>query len=1547
MFKDGRSEPIELVINAYYRKVERLDEVGGTDGTARSTGVIVTFDKAIGAPPKDAFTLSGPGSPQITGISDGGDGDDKTWFLEISGDWPNGESGVSVRVADFDDFRFTNLSNPYVPVLYAPVREATPTASIDYVDETLEGLVPGATYRFSGSGLSSSVFTPTSDTFAIPAAWMGVLDFTLVATGTTNSVDSEAQDLPIPARLPASSVAGVAISSHQTSSGTGAEGTLSGITTAMDYLAPGTPVSPSVWASGTGADITGLAPGTYYVRLSAIQTSSTHAGAFCSEAAAFIIRDYNSLAFNPVFEGYSLGSAVTDTTVLPLLIEDSLNLTLPSTAQITVVSVDALPTNSAFVLTGTADMSTLSPRTGLAPGIYTETLSVSVTDAGGTNPATLAPRVTFTVHGLADISSLDATGSDDAATDALTITFAHPVTGLALSDFTLDSPAFIFDTARSFVFAELAGGLSYRIPVVPANKTEADEQKTTLTVTLPTTPGTGGMSDIYEHQKTTFNVPSITSGEATLRIPRSVDKSCTLAYSPPGADTSFIQLRLLKSPYYPTGTLDASDLRIIPKTGDATIDRIERVASSADIIWGGWSIYDIYLKDVRAGTVGIEFDTYAVQHTQELEYTLITAATSPVTSLRDYFLRASTAASPLAVLETVPILADTGAQGRISVIAPPGATKAPETELITSIDGASGRSIEQVILDGVVLDPALWSVRTDGPADYTHLTGTVTHLDAPLVLILKDGFTNTNAVHTLEVIGTPTSSYLYTELDITGIADSWGVALTEPGPYSFDSKYVGYSALSPLAVGITNTGNQATGSLNVTLTGPASAFFELSASSLPSLANGESIPAAFSVAPKTGLVRGIYTATVTVTGANGITAVFDVSFQVQNSAPYVKSGKEMQQGNASLASAYSSDVSEWFADADSDTLRYTITSSDATGAVEIDDATHTLRFVPDTADAGTTRIITVRAHDDSDSSATDVTVSVSVARPGDAQAPTFATHPLSRLDYKTTADTPVPLTFSLNADGNGTLSFQWYTNTTASAAGGTPIAGATGYTYTPDITEASERYYYVEVVATQPGAALSRASRVSDVATIKSANRQYTVTFDIGTAPGTTGAAPGDVSGDINEPITLPTSTDVPGFARTNHTFAGWSTAPAGAGTLYGPGSSYTSALDATTPLYAHWIENVALIFNSEGGSSVAGLHLNGEATYGDVPGWPISPASDPVRPGYSFVGWYIEEIDGMPVSPIQVTATSAITTSATRSIILHAHWLEDADVTIDFIATKGGAITPAGSVSVPPATGTVAARTAVVDAGYTFSGWTDKTGALVSTNPHFMPTKQAGVWVADTYTAHFQGKEIQVSFDANGGSAALPDTKTVIFGDTFGPLPVVVRATYTHTGWWTERTGGVEITALSTVADPTEVQVLYAHWTENIYPVIEHFGTYSGGGTIAAKIGYDYPSQFIRLILDATGELVTPSNYTVTQGSTVITLTEAYAQSFAPGTYYFTAEFTDGRSEPIVLIIPTVSSLPGTGDKTSLYAAGIAAILAASGLGLLGVAVIRRRRRG
>ena len=150
----------------------------------------------------------------------------------------------------------------------------------------------------------------------------------------------------------------------------------------------------------------------------------------------------------------------------------------------------------------------------------------------------------------------------------------------------------------------------------------------------------------------------------------------------------------------------------------------------------------------------------------------------------------------------------------------------------------------------------------------------------------------------------------------------------------------------------------------------------------------------------------------------------------------------------------------------------------------------------------------------------------------------------------------------------------------------------------------------------------------------------------------------------------------------------------------------------------------------------------------------------------------------------------------------------------------------------------------------------------------------------------------------------------------------------------------------------------------ERNFVIIETFKVFTGEGTVYTKI--DAPvEKFSSISVD--GKELDASNYEVTSGSTVITLTEAYLKTLENGTYDVDVEFTSGAVVKTTLTVKvegnpskapsttnpntykpstaagssTSSSTVDTGDTTNLTM--LYALLASS---LLGFVVIAKRRK-
>jgi len=108
---------------------------------------------------------------------------------------------------------------------------------------------------------------------------------------------------------------------------------------------------------------------------------------------------------------------------------------------------------------------------------------------------------------------------------------------------------------------------------------------------------------------------------------------------------------------------------------------------------------------------------------------------------------------------------------------------------------------------------------------------------------------------------------------------SYSIALSQTVSHSFASAMYGYDpAPESLSVRVLNTGKEPTGLLTIALSGANASSFVLSNTDISNILVGNT--SSFTVAPNLGLDVGHYTATVTVSGSNGISQSFDVSFTV-------------------------------------------------------------------------------------------------------------------------------------------------------------------------------------------------------------------------------------------------------------------------------------------------------------------------------------------------------------------------------------------------------------------------------------------------------------------------------------------------------------------------------------------------------------------------------------------------------------------------------------------------------------------------------------------
>ncbi|MDR2109533.1 MAG: hypothetical protein LBP28_08785, partial [Coriobacteriales bacterium] len=193
-----------------------------------------------------------------------------------------------------------------------------------------------------------------------------------------------------------------------------------------------------------------------------------------------------------------------------------------------------------------------------------------------------------------------------------------------------------------------------------------------------------------------------------------------------------------------------------------------------------------------------------------------------------------------------------------------------------------------------------------------------------------------------------------------------------------------------------------------------------------------------------------------------------------------------------------------------------------------------------------------------------------------------------------------------------------------------------------------------------------------------------------------------------------------------------------------------------------------------------------------------------------------------------------------------------------------------------------------------------------------------------------------------------------------------VERTCQTEASWDALQAAIAVAKAIDAAADATPEQLSAATAAINTalaalrydYPVLDAFVTWDGSGVARVRVDADR-EKFVRLVLD--DHVVSTSGYTVTSGSTILTLSEDYLNTLSPGSYDFYAEFTDGSAGPLTLTIEgdggnggnggggngggSAGKAPQTGDDAAAIVS-FATLLLVTGSALLAVAAARRRQR-
>ncbi len=295
----------------------------------------------------------------------------------------------------------------------------------------------------------------------------------------------------------------------------------------------------------------------------------------------------------------------------------------------------------------------------------------------------------------------------------------------------------------------------------------------------------------------------------------------------------------------------------------------------------------------------------------------------------------------------------------------------------------------------------------------------------------------------------------------------------------------------------------------------------------------------------------------------------------------------------------------------------------------------------------------------------------------------------------------------------------------------------------------------------------------------------------------------------------------LPEASREGHDLSGWRTAPAGGGDLV-TAETVVTAREAHT-LFAAWAARRYVVsFDSAGGSACAPRSVLFGAAYGAEGGLCV-----PTRAGYAFGGWRLGDGQGGDGGAGEAISDATLVTTA-RDHGLTARWT--ARVVVVSFDSEGGSPCERRSVTFGAPYGAEGPLCAPTRAGHVFAGWHEGdggTGAVV--------TDGSIVATATDHVLHarWTSASVAVSFDAAGGSAPVPASRSVTFGAAYGALATTTRTGHGFGGWWTEPDGGgAEVTPATIVSIATDHR-LFARWVPSRVTV--RFD--SEGGTVCESV--------------------------------------------------------------------------------------------------------------
>lgn len=315
-------------------------------------------------------------------------------------------------------------------------------------------------------------------------------------------------------------------------------------------------------------------------------------------------------------------------------------------------------------------------------------------------------------------------------------------------------------------------------------------------------------------------------------------------------------------------------------------------------------------------------------------------------------------------------------------------------------------------------------------------------------------------------------------------------------------------------------------------------------------------------------------------------------------------------------------------------------------------------------------------------------------------------------------------------------------------------------------------------------------------------------------ANGGSGTPPATIYNEPGAQVTIPTTAGTLSLA--GYFIELWNTAADGSGTDYLPGQSIAMPAVGTT-LYAQWaLSNYTITY-----------HLNGGTSHSNPTSYTILSSTigltAPVWAGHTFEGWHD--------SPALDSPVSFIPAGSTGDRNLYAKW---AVPTYYITFDAGGGTGTMSAQGIPEGSTAPLTTNTFSRPGYSFAGWgTSLVGPVAYGDGD--PYTMGGANV--TLYAQWSANDYTVTYDAQGGSPAIPASEVVTFGANYPTPPGTTRLGYTFGGWWTAIGGtGTQVTGATTMTTPSD-HTLYAFWTADNFQVIFDKNAPMATGSMAPQV--------------------------------------------------------------------------------------------------------------